>query len=313
MTVLLGAWILARSLNASANAALLSMVAVFFMPLVLVNGIFVWPKLLAAGLLCAAVALFLRRFRGWQDNLLIGALSGFSFLSHGTTAFVLIAIAGSALAFRINLRIVPIASVTLGFLLVWGPWGAYQRYVDPPGNRLLKWHLAGVQDIDPRSTVSALREQYATLSWDEIVRRRQSDLAMITDHAVDTVTRTLEAARDFLAGEKQAVKDRLKALRIDQFFRFVAGSGLLGLAFYLLPAGLLIRELRPLSFIVAMTLAIWIATSFSANATLIHQGSMLPEVAIVVAAITATAAFQLTAALVLVAVHSAISIFQYSL
>jgi len=24
------------------------------------------------------------------------------------------------------------------------PWSAYQKYVDPPGNRLLKIHLAGV-------------------------------------------------------------------------------------------------------------------------------------------------------------------------
>jgi hypothetical protein len=312
MTVLLGAWILARSLKASRSVSLVLIVTVFFMPLVLVNGIFVWPKLLAAGLLCAAASLFLQRPRSWQDNLLVGALSGFSFLSHGTTAYVLLAIAGASLLLRINLRVVPVASMALGFLLVCGPWVAYQRYIDPPGDRLLKYHLAGVEAVDGNSVSSALRDQYATLSWDEIVRRRQSDVAMITDHALDNIALTLEAARDLLAGDKPAARERLKTLRIDQFFRFVAGSGLIGLAFFLLPAGLLMRQLRPLSFIVALALVIWIATSFSANATTIHQGSMFPEVAIVVAAVAATANFSTTTAMVLMAVHSATTVFQYS-
>lgn len=40
------------------------------------------------------------------------------------------------------------------------PWSAYQRYGDPPGNRLTKWMLAGVTEIDGRSTSEATVDAY---------------------------------------------------------------------------------------------------------------------------------------------------------
>ena len=55
--------------------------------------------------------------------------------------------------------VVPLAASAVVVLLV-VPWAAYQRYVDPPGNRLMKkWHLAGVAPIDDRGIVEDTRRQ----------------------------------------------------------------------------------------------------------------------------------------------------------
>src|SRR5207248_1838727 len=39
-------------------------------------------------------------------------------------------------------------------------WAAYQRYADPPGDRLAKWHLAGITAIDGRSVPQAVVDSY---------------------------------------------------------------------------------------------------------------------------------------------------------
>lgn len=49
------------------------------------------------------------------------------------------------------------------------PWVLYQKYVDPPGKRLLKMHLASVGQVDSRSTWQALKDSYASLSWSRLV------------------------------------------------------------------------------------------------------------------------------------------------
>ena len=37
---------------------------------------------------------------------------------------------------------------------------AYQRYDDPPGDRLIKWHLAGVSEIDDRGSLETIVDSY---------------------------------------------------------------------------------------------------------------------------------------------------------
>jgi hypothetical protein len=46
-------------------------------------------------------------------------------------------------------------------ILVMAPWSAYQKWGDPPGNRLTKWTLASAIEIDQRSTGQAIRNAYA--------------------------------------------------------------------------------------------------------------------------------------------------------
>ena len=52
------------------------------------------------------------------------------------------------------------------------PWSAYQKYGDPPGNRLTKWTLAGVVEVDDRGTAEAIFDSYGEAGWRHL---RQQD------------------------------------------------------------------------------------------------------------------------------------------
>jgi hypothetical protein len=54
-------------------------------------------------------------------------------------------------------------------LLVVSPWLAFTHYVDPPGNRLAKWHLAGVTQPDQRGTLETIVTSYRSLPPQQIV------------------------------------------------------------------------------------------------------------------------------------------------
>lgn len=48
----------------------------------------------------------------------------------------------------------------LAGVVLMAPWSAYQKYSDPPGNRLTKWMLAGVDEVDPRGTKETIIDSY---------------------------------------------------------------------------------------------------------------------------------------------------------
>jgi hypothetical protein len=56
------------------------------------------------------------------------------------------------------------------------PWLAYQRLHEPPGNRLLKWHLAGSPAIDQRGVLATLRDRYAEVGAGAALSARWANL-----------------------------------------------------------------------------------------------------------------------------------------
>jgi len=61
-----------------------------------------------------------------------------------------------------------------------GAWKVYKECVDPPGNRLEKWHLAGITDAaDNRKLLPALRDAYASLTLEEWWHRRVTNIQAI--------------------------------------------------------------------------------------------------------------------------------------
>jgi hypothetical protein len=66
-------------------------------------------------------------------------------------------------------------AVIVVFLAIAGPWIAFQKFYAPPGNRLIKWHLAGQIDIDPRGSWQTLKDSYSKSSWDQLVAARASN------------------------------------------------------------------------------------------------------------------------------------------
>lgn len=146
--------------------------------LVLLNGIFTWPKLMSGGFLFACAGMIFRQFvrqpaptpRTLASLACAGLLAGLALQCHGSAAFAILPMAG-LLLFRKgwHFETFPrIAQKGLIFgsalIFIQMPWALWQKIGDPPGNRLIKWHLAGCIPIDPRSAGQAILESYQKIS-----------------------------------------------------------------------------------------------------------------------------------------------------
>ncbi|MCW2987905.1 MAG: hypothetical protein JWM24_843 [Solirubrobacterales bacterium] len=161
---IVGLWALLTAARVSNRTRSLTMIAAFLSDVTILNGFFVWPKLLAAAFALAALALVVApggsplKARPWT-TVLLGALVALAYLSHGSAVFALIPLA--VVAIRRGMphwrRLAAGAAAALVLIL---PWAAYQHYGDPPGNRVVKWALAGVTKIDDRGTLDEVVHAY---------------------------------------------------------------------------------------------------------------------------------------------------------
>jgi hypothetical protein len=183
-TALFGVWAVVTAMGLGAPIRRLALLSGCLLPVTLINTFFVWPKLLAAGYLLGLFALlFAYQTRSDKEEraagVLMGGLTALAMLSHGSSAFALIGFAATMLVFRAwpTWRTSMYGAAASAALYV--PWMLYQAVFEPPGNRLLKWHLAGVVDVDGRSFGQALRESYGALSWPDYLNGRLSNLEML--------------------------------------------------------------------------------------------------------------------------------------
>ncbi|MCR1782665.1 hypothetical protein KVF89_08990 [Nocardioides carbamazepini] len=179
-----GLWALLLAARLDAVTRSLVTLAVLLSDLVFVNGFFVWPKLLPAGLALAAAALVLTPLwqetrRSWRLGALLGALVAVAMLGHGSTAFGLIGIAVVALVRGLPSVRFLAGGVAAGLLLM-VPWSLYQAYDEPPANRLGKWMFAGQIDIDARDTPEAVRDSYAEIGLEGALENKAENIATIT-------------------------------------------------------------------------------------------------------------------------------------
>jgi hypothetical protein len=161
---IVGLWALLLAARIGRTTRALCMLTVLVSDLALVNGFYVWPKLLPAAMLLAAAALVITplwkglRRSAWAGGL-VGCLLALAMMGHGSSVFGVIPLAVIAAA-----RGLPswrwLGAAVLAGILVMAPWSAYQRYGEPPGNRLLKYTLAGVPEIDGHGTLEAIVDSY---------------------------------------------------------------------------------------------------------------------------------------------------------
>jgi hypothetical protein len=204
-------------------AALVSDVAIL-------HGFFVWPKLIAAALLLAALAIVLDRDWGrlraepWVAAL-FAALCGLAMLAHGSSAFfVLPLLVLGALRGLPGWRWLGVAALVGLLLLV--PWAAYQRYADPPGDRLLEWQLGGSLAIDDRGALETIVDGYSEAGIGGAVQNKWENAREIAgveeaEHAVDLALDELSADNPGRAAA---------ALRLPRFYGLLPLLGLFLLA-----------------------------------------------------------------------------------
>lgn len=276
---LTGIYVLVRSLGGERVAGWTAFALIAASPLFIIHSAYVWPKLLPAGLLCVTAAVFFTRSLddvGHKAG--IGALAGLAaalaFGAHGASAFVLAAFALAALLLH---RFASLRYTIAGlgvFALTYLPWTAYQRFIDPPGDRLLKWHLANVIAVDERPLADALADSLQQISALDWLTGRWENVQRIVS---DPVARFAQGWQLPFADDPAALASQI---RVADFFHWSAGLGILAPAILGLPLALLLRSTRPLAAALLGGLGVWALVMFDAGSTITHQGSFFPQLAL---------------------------------
>ncbi len=176
-----GLWGFLRAVGLADRKILQTVILITLVGAVFVNSVYTWPKMLAAALSLTAGAGLLaqacpKQIRTW----VVGSAAALSLLAHGAAIFALL---GFALLFwgrRKEWQIRDIAFTATVAALIYLPWTSYQKYYDPPGDRLVKWHLAGVTVRDEsRPPFKAIVEEYKKAGLHGIVENKLRNLRML--------------------------------------------------------------------------------------------------------------------------------------
>lgn len=250
------------------RATALSLATATFSGFFFLNSVFVWPKLLAAALVVLAYVLVTGEERSPAVVVLACGAAALALLAHAGALFTLIPLAVLVAAGRTRppARAWLAGAVAAAVLL--GPWQAYARFHDPPGDRLAKWHLAGVVPVDDRSLVEALGDSYAEVGLAGALHNKVRNLVPLFGERPRWA---------LLAGEDA------EPLRTQEFFGVAWALGALNVSWFLLAAWPLRRRtpgpdpgIRPSLRMLALggaSIVTWVLLMFGPATTVVHQGS----------------------------------------
>jgi hypothetical protein len=269
---------LSRSLRFSPRGSLGAIVFAGLSGTVLVNTVFTWPKLLSAGFVLAALAIAIdlrtRRVRSpFAATVAIAGLAAFGILSHGAALFAFPVLAVVLWWARRSVSVAGLATGGLLAFVLYAPWLAYQRLYDPPGDRLLKWHLAGVIEVNDDPFLGLLVSAYRNLPFGTLVENKLANLAVPLGLHPPDGSRSLGILSD---------------LRAEQFYSLV---GALSLA--VLPLALMLgtaartrwsHRLGPtpatrasgLMVACGAAVVVWCLVLFGPGTTWVHSGTHVP-------------------------------------
>lgn len=279
---IVGLWAFLLAARVGRTTRALVMIAVLVSGLALVNGFFVWPKMLPAAMLLAVAALVLTPLweqlrRSLWGAALVAGLCGLAMLAHGASVFAIIPLLLIA-AYRglPSWRWLAVGLAVAVALMA--PWSAFQKYDSPPGNRLTKWTLAGVAEVDDRGVVETVLDAYGEAGIGGALHYKAENFATMSggsmtvevlDHALDTGNLT----------------EMVRSYRAVSFFYLMPSMGLLLLAPLAMAVGWRRRRRNPLEWsfalccfgaFAAVALA-WALLCFGnlAARTVIHFGTYL--------------------------------------
>ncbi len=179
-----GVWSLLRSLGASERRVTQALGLLAFSGFLFYNSVYVWPKLFAATFVLFVFAILARaavekRLLTASEVMLSSLAFTLAILAHPGSIFSAPALIVLLFVQKRSprLRHAAIAACICAGLLV--PWTLYQKLYDPPGNRLLKMHLAGVTAPDRRGTIKTIVAAYAQLSPSQIAYNKWANLVLL--------------------------------------------------------------------------------------------------------------------------------------
>ncbi len=179
-----GVWCLLQALGTPAGRIRQVLGFLIFSGFLFYNSLYLWPKLLSAAFILFLLSIMIAMLRANRtltnfETAIAAVCLGLALMAHPGSTFSLLIFVVIFARFRhlFSLRKTALAcAIVLAFYL---PWTAYQKFVDPPGDRLLKMHLAGIVPVDPRSTWQALRDSYRTHTWGEIAAYKWSNITFM--------------------------------------------------------------------------------------------------------------------------------------
>ena len=118
-------------------------------------------------------------------------------------------------------------------IVVMAPWSAYQKWGEPPGNRLLKWSLAGVPEIDDRGTVETIADSYREVGVGGAIHNKGQNYA--TMFGGSPAWEAVQRADDALGSGD--LEGAVREVRLIFFFNFFPAMGLLLLDPFAMLAG----------------------------------------------------------------------------
>jgi hypothetical protein len=267
----LGLWAFVIQLGFARRFAAASVAFVGFTGLALVNDVYTWPKLAMAGFVLGAWAVGTDPDPNQRQPRLAvaAALWTLAFLCHGGVLFSLVGAVPLALSRLRRPTGREVALIAVPIFVVALPWLAYQRFYQPPGDRMLKWHLAGVHEVDERSVPEALVDQYGDLGVGGLLRNRAESV----QHLVST-------DGDWIDPRPSTARTR----RIEEFFHpgTALGAGMLlaGSAVVLAVVDrrrgsrLLDGATNRAAWWLAWSTVAWVVLLYEPVGIVVHQGSL---------------------------------------
>ena len=236
------------------------------------NSIFVWPKLGGAALLLYAFFIYQRDgLIEFKNTIIIAILTSLAWLSHGGTSISIIPIVLIVLSRPkfFNLKYILISAVIVATLCL--PWTAYQKLYDPPGNRLLKWHIGGQPNAIEKTLTETIKESYSNITIEEWIENRKLNFMRLFGDKFS-----------YLSIMNPSSSERV----VNDFYYFFRSHEIIILLSFILMTLLifkkrfnfLINELykgRLFFTLLLLSLTFWILLLFIPKTTVIHQGSYL--------------------------------------
>jgi hypothetical protein len=206
LLVIAGMWALVRRAGMSVTTTFGVVLATCFTGTMVLHSTYVWPKLLSAAYCLLVLAEVLPRARAAEGRhsvlgraAFVGWTISLAMTSHGGAIFLLapmaLVLGVSAIASMVPSTVLRgrwkrrsgrgravrhvLASTTVAVAIgvaVYSPWLAYQHFVAPPGNRLMKWHLAGQIPIDRRGFGATMVDAYTDVPLSTLLANKRSNV-----------------------------------------------------------------------------------------------------------------------------------------
>ncbi|HRE84081.1 MAG TPA: hypothetical protein PLN52_23760 [Opitutaceae bacterium] len=204
-------------------------------------------------------------------------------LTHSTVAFAMLPLAPLVCLDIFKGRWRPWLGAALAFAALMGPWVCYQKFYDPPGNRLVKWHIGGQDTPDDRGTFETIVENYAAQGWAETIKTKKRNFVM--QLGIDWHSGLNRSAELMIMRRNNQYAHLIPALEV-----FLLGALMLPLALYRsrkVHQGIVPSPLGRYLLWVVATVVCWCLLLFKPEAVIFHGPNSLPLVLLAILAASA--------------------------